>query len=103
MRYVLRAIIFMVSGEFIMKWTEIRTQYPKKWLLVEAIKARTKADQRILTQLAVLGSFATSKTALQKYAQFHRATPERELYVFHTSREKLFVTERKWLGIRAAR
>ena len=86
-----------------MKWTEIRTQYPKKWLLVEAIKARTKADQRILMQLAVLGSFANSKVALQKYAQFHRQTPERELYVFHTSREKLIVTERKWLGIRAAR
>ena len=86
-----------------MKWTEIRTRYPKKWLLVEAIKARTKADQRILMQLAVLGSFANSKVALQKYAQFHRQTPERELYVFHTSREKLIVTERKWLGIRAAR
>ena len=86
-----------------MKWTEIRTQYPKKWLLVEAIKARTKADQRILTQLAVLGSFTNSKTALQKYAQFHRETPERELYVFHTSREKLIVTERMWLGVRGAR
>ena len=86
-----------------MKWTEIRAQYPKKWLLVEAIKARTKADQRILTQLAVLGSFANSKAALQKYAQFHRETPERELYVFHTSREKLVVTERMWLGVRGAR
>ena len=86
-----------------MKWTEIRAQYPKKWLLVEAIKARTKADQRILMQLAVLGSFANSKTALQKYAQFHRETPERELYVFHTSREKLVVTERMWLGVRGTR
>ena len=62
-----------------MKWTEIRSQYPKKWLLVEALKARTKADQRILTQLAVLGSFANSKTALRKYARFHREKPEREL------------------------
>jgi len=86
-----------------MKWTEIRAQYPKKWLLVEAIKARTKADQRYLTQLAVLGSFANSKAALQKYAQFHRETPERELYVFQTSREKLIVTERMWLGVRGAR
>jgi hypothetical protein len=86
-----------------MRWTEIRAQYPKKWLLVEALKTRTKADQRILTQLAVLGSFANSKAALRKYNQFHRATPERELYVFHTSREKLVVTERKWLGIRGAR
>lgn len=86
-----------------MKWNDIRTKYPKKWLLVEALKARTKADQRILLQLAVLGTFANSKSALKKYAEFHRETPERELYVFHTSREKLTVTERKWLGVRGAR
>ncbi|MCC6500431.1 MAG: hypothetical protein IT313_09220 [Anaerolineales bacterium] len=86
-----------------MKWNDIRAQYPKKWLLVEALKARTEADQRILLQLAVLGSFADSKTALKKYAQIHRETPERELYVFHSSRERLAVTERKWLGIRGAR
>lgn len=86
-----------------MNWNDIRTKYPKKWLLVEALKARTKADHRILMQLAVLGSFSDSKTALKKYAQFHRETPERELYVFHTSREKLVVTERMWLGVRGAR
>ncbi len=86
-----------------MKWTEIRVQYPKKWLLVEAIKARTLSNRRILSQLAVLGAFANSKAALKKYTQFHRATPERELYVFHTSREKLVVTERVWLGVRGAR
>jgi len=86
-----------------MKWNDIRAQYPQKWLLVEALKARTKAENRILLQLAVLGSFSNSKTALKKYAQFHRATPERELYVFHTSREKLVVTERTWLGVRGAR
>ena len=86
-----------------MKWSEIRAQYPRKWLLVEALKARTRADQRILTQLAVLGTFADSRAALRKYAQFHRETPERELYVFHTSREKLIVTEKMWLGVRGAR
>ena len=86
-----------------MKWSEIRAQYPRKWLLVEALKARTKTNQRILTQLAVLGAFANSKAALRKYSQFHRETPERELYVFHASREKLVVTERMWLGVRGAR
>jgi hypothetical protein len=85
-----------------MKWSDIRTKYPKQWLLVEALKARTQADRRILLQLAVLGSFPTSQSALKKYAEFHRETPERELYVFHTSREKLIVMERKWLGVRAA-
>jgi len=27
---------------------------------------------------------------------------KRELYVFHTSRETLDITERRWLGIRGA-
>ena len=86
-----------------MKWSEIRTQFPKKWLVLEAVKARTKANHRILMQLAVLGTFSSSKAALRKYTQFHRLAPERELYVFHTSREKLTVTERMWLGVRGSR
>ena len=83
-----------------MKWTEIREKYPEKWLLIEALKARTKADKRILNQLIVLGSFKNSNAALQKYSKLHRETPERELYVFHTSRASLIVTERRWVGIR---
>lgn len=86
-----------------MKWTEIREKYPEKWLLIEALKARTKADKRVLNQLIVLGSFKNSNTALQKYSKLHRDSPERELYVFHTSRVKLTVTERRWVGIRGTR
>jgi hypothetical protein len=86
-----------------MKWTEIREKYPEKWLLIEALNARTKADKRVLNQLIVLGSFKNSNAALQKYSKLHRETPERELYVFHTSRARLTVTERRWVGIRGSR
>jgi hypothetical protein len=86
-----------------MKWTEIREKYPEKWLLIEAIKAHTRSDQRILDQIAVLGAFSTSQTALQKYAKLHRESPMREFYVFHTSREKLQIIERLWVGIRGLR
>jgi hypothetical protein len=86
-----------------MKWIEIREKYPEKWLLIEALKARTKADKRLLNQLIVLGSFRNSNTALQKYSKLHREAPERELYVFHTSRVRLTVTERRWVGIRGTR
>ena len=85
-----------------MKWQEIRTHYPQQWLLVEAIKARSEANKRILEQLAVVGTFENSTTALNSYKQFHHEAPERELYVFHTSRETLDITERRWLGIRGA-
>lgn len=83
-----------------MQWQEIRKHYPQQWLLVEAIKAHSEANQRILEQLAVVGTFADSPTAMKSYLQLHREAPERELYVFHTSRETLDVTERRWLGVR---
>ena len=83
-----------------MQWQEIRSHYPEQWLLVEAIKAHSETDKRILEQLAVVSAYPDSATAMQGYSQLHREAPDRELYVFHTSRKTLDVAERKWLGIR---
>ncbi len=83
-----------------MQWKEICQHYPQQWLLIEAIKARSEADRRILEQLAVVGAFSDSTTAMKSYLQLHKEAPERELYVFHTSRENLDITERRWLGVR---
>jgi hypothetical protein len=86
-----------------MKWEEIRQHYPQQWLLIEAIKAHTINNKRFLDRIAVIGMFPDSNIALQSYAQLHKESPERELYVFHTSRAKLDITERRWLGIRGVR
>lgn len=86
-----------------MQWQEIRQYYPQQWLLLEAIKAHSEANKRILDQLAVVSIFPDSMSAMDGYARLHREAPERELYVFHTSREALDITERRWLGIRGAR
>lgn len=83
-----------------MQWTEIRDRYPQQWLLLEAIQAHSEASKRIVEQLSVVGSFPDSTTALQNYLQLHRQAPQRELYVFHSSRESLEIPERRWLGIR---
>ena len=85
-----------------MQWHEIRDHYPQQWLLLEAVKAHSEGDQRILDQLAVLDAFPDSATALSAYARIHREVPQRELYVFHTSRDTLDILERQWLGIRSA-
>ena len=85
-----------------MQWTEIRHHHPDQWLLLEALDAHSEGNQRILEQLAVLGVFADSQSALKHYAKLHHAAPARELYVFHTSRETLDVIERQWYGIRTA-
>jgi hypothetical protein len=85
-----------------MQWEEIRRHYPQQWLLVEAIKAHSEADKRVLDQLSVVNTFQDSTSALKSYTNLHRAHPDREFYVFHTSREMLDITERSWLGFRTS-
>ena len=84
-----------------MTWQEVRKHFPEQWLLVEATRAHSAANKRILDELAVLGSYASGKTAMDGYLDLHRRMPERELFVLHTSREKLEIEELRRLGIRS--
>lgn len=83
-----------------MKWEEIRTHYPKKWILIEAVKAHSEANKRILDDIAVINVFSNSKTAMHNYIHLHHENPKRELFVVHSDRDILDITIRKWLGIR---
>jgi hypothetical protein len=83
-----------------MHWKEIRSHYPHQWLLVEAIKARSEAGQRILEELTVVNVFKDARMALNAYTTLHRQSPQRELLVLHTDRETLQITEQRWLGVR---
>ncbi len=85
-----------------MVWTDIRRHYPHQWLLVEALLARSEAGQRRLEELAVVDAFPDGKTALRAYLRFHRDAPQRELYVIHSDREELEITERTLLGLRVS-
>ena len=85
-----------------MKWSEIRRRYPKQWLLIEAIEARSESSHRLLDDIAVLDTFPDSVTAMKRYASLHHEAPQRELYVCHTDRDELAIRERQWLGIRSA-
>ncbi len=83
-----------------MQWQAIRQHYPHQWLLLEALNAHSEGGKRILDQLAVLETYTDSTTALQAYKILHGQAPSRELYVLHTSRDKLDIEERRWFGIR---
>ncbi|MBU0568218.1 hypothetical protein KKC52_09265 [bacterium] len=85
-----------------MRWEEIRSHYPHQWLMVEAVKAHSEASNRILDEIAVVNVFTNSKEAMSRYAEFHHQNPERELYILHTDRKALDITERRWIGIRGA-
>jgi len=65
------------------------------------MNAHSEDKKRVLDHLAVVDTFTDSVIAIRRYQELHRQSPDRELYVFHTSREELNVTERCWMGVRA--
>lgn len=83
-----------------MKWEAVRQNYPNKWMLIEAIDAYSENGKRIVNELSLLDSYDDSKNALGVYKELHNKEPQRELYVAHSSKETLDITERRWLGIR---
>lgn len=83
-----------------MQWSDIRRRYPHQWLLVEALLAHSESGRREVDELAVVDLFPDGESALRAYLRIHRDAPVRELYVVHSDREELEITERTWLGLR---
>jgi hypothetical protein len=83
-----------------MKWERIREVFPEQWVLIEAVRAHSEDDRRILDDISVIDTFPDSETGLKAYRQLHRENPQREYLVVHTSHEALHITERRWVGIR---
>ena len=85
-----------------MRWEDICKLHPNTWLLFEAENAYSANNERILEDILVVSSFDDSAHAMKKYVALHKENSERELYVAHTSRKRLDISERSWLGLRAS-
>ena len=83
-----------------MIWSEVRQAYPNRWLIIEAVEARTLDERRILDKIAVMEVCRDNAEVMQAYERWHQAYPQREFYFVHTGREELEIRERRWLGIR---
>ncbi len=84
-----------------MLWADIRKTYPKQWLVIEALKARTNTEsQRKLEKISVIETCENGNIAMKRYRALHQEYPQREFYFVHTSRENLDIKERQWVGIR---
>jgi hypothetical protein len=84
-----------------MRWDDLKKKYPNQWVIIEAVKAHTKEDKRIIESIQLVGIYGEDNNgALRRYVQLHKAHPEKEYYVVHTSRPELNVKERKWTGVR---
>ncbi|MDM8515568.1 hypothetical protein QUF76_05155 [Desulfobacterales bacterium HSG16] len=53
-----------------------------------------------MDQISVINAFPDSMSAMNDYKKLKTTAPAREMFVFHTSRENLNISERKWIGIR---
>lgn len=82
------------------KWEQVREQYPEQWVLVEAIAAHSRNSIRYLDELSVISYFTDSTLAWKEYKKLHLAEPTREYYIFHTDHKIIEVTEQKFIGVR---
>ena len=83
-----------------MEWKDLRTKHPNRWVLFEALEARSIDGKRIVDNISVVETFEESEEALKAYSEFHKKEPQRELYIAHTQKDDLEILERKWLGVR---
>jgi hypothetical protein len=83
-----------------MKWSEVREHYPDQIVLVEALETFSENRVRTVEDMAILSDFRDDMAAWQEYKKLHKENPEKELYIFHTSKEKAQVIEQFFVGIR---
>lgn len=84
-----------------MRWEEVKVAYPKQWVVIEAIDAKTEDNARIVEQISVVDTFhEDSEKAMRKYVELHKLHKDREYYVVHTDRPELDIKILKWTGVR---
>ena len=77
-----------------MKWQEAREQFPDQWLLFWAIDAVSTTDaHRAVNRLAPIEGYADFADAWQEYSKLHRRDRTQELYIYHTSNDKIVIEE----------
>jgi hypothetical protein len=77
-----------------MTWIEVRQQLPNRWVVVEALAARSEGDRRLLDDVSVAGVFESGTEAWSAQGLLARQHPDREFYPLHTSREAPDIRER---------
>lgn len=73
-----------------MDWQTIREQYPRRWVVVEAVEAHTEGEKRVIADLSIVKMFGEDwQPAWEFYKQVHHEDKWREYYVLHTDRPEL--------------
>ncbi|MFZ3590107.1 hypothetical protein ACOI1C_12695 [Bacillus sp. DJP31] len=83
-----------------MNWGLVRQQYPDRLVVVEALATSSKDRIRIVEDMSIISTFDNSIEAWETYKRLHKENPDKELYVFHTSKIKPEVIEKFFIGVR---
>jgi len=86
-----------------MDWGLVREQFPDKLVLVEALSATSRDSIKTVEEMSIISTFDNNMEAWKAYKKTHKENPEKELYVFHTSKEKPEVLEKYFTGVRGRR
>ena len=79
-----------------MRWSDVRSTHPERWLVVEALEAHPEGRRRVLDRVSVVELCADGGAAFRRYCELHRMYPSREFYPVHTHRERIEIAERSW-------
>ncbi|WP_010496584.1 hypothetical protein [Paenibacillus elgii] len=82
-----------------MNWSEVCSRYPSRFVLVEALEAMSSNHMRTIEEMTVVEVYNIPLQAWEGYKRHHKENPEREFYVFHTSKRQIKVIE-EYLRVR---
>lgn len=95
-----------------MDWQTIRKQYPGQWVVIEVIWETSRSDSpgigirmlelgpRRIIDLGFLNAYRAAKPAHEGFLKPKSQSPNRELYLVHTSVQNLVIDEPQWPGLR---
>lgn len=96
-----KVISLCMKEEGKMKWSDVRENYRNKWIVLEALKAKSEEGKRIIEDLAIIAVFDNGSEALKHYSSWHKKDKSKEMYVYNTANESLDIEERLWVGVRS--
>ncbi|KOR32370.1 hypothetical protein TI05_07670 [Achromatium sp. WMS3] len=82
-----------------MNWHEVRSIYPNRWVLLEAIESHHQGDKWHPDQLTIINEFVDITSALSVRRQLRSQMPKRDLFIAHTNNLVLDIQERQWIGV----
>lgn len=80
-----------------MKWEEVRSIYPDKFVKLQIIQSHIEGNVRYVDDMAVITAFTDNKEATRELVR-----AKDDVIVYHTGKEKIEIEIKKILGYRGA-